>query len=195
MNAPARKLLSTFAEYLAQERTSETKHELINGEIFAMAGGTPEHARLAMRVGAELLARLRGRPCEAFSSDLRIRVPATGLATYPDVSVVCGRLELDPEDANTAVNPIVLVEVLSDSTEAYDRGEKFAHYRHLRSLKEYVLVSQREPRIEVFRRNKDGKSWTLHIADAGESAELTSIECELPVDDVYANGLTPAAAS
>jgi len=191
MTEPARKLSCTFAEYLAREGTSDTKHELVNGEIFAMAGGTIEHARLASRVTAALLAQLRGRPCEAYASDLRIRVPATGLVTYPDLSVVCGRLERDPEDANTVVNSIVLVEVLSDGTEAYDRGEKFAHYRRLPSLKEYVLVSQHAPRIEVYRRNEDGSSWTLRVAEVSESVELASIGCELAVDSVYKNALDP----
>jgi Uma2 family endonuclease len=192
MNEPARKLTFTFAEYLEQERTSEIKHELLNGEIFDMAGGTIEHGRLASTVNAALRTQLLGRPCEVYTADVRIRVLATGLATYPDTSVVCGRLERDPADANTIVNPVVLVEVLSDSTERYDRGEKFAHYRHLPSLKEYVLVSQHDPRIEVFRRNDDGKSWTLHIAEAGESASLASIGCELAVDKIYANALESA---
>lgn len=192
MNEPARKLSFTFAEYVAQEQASDTKHELVNGEIFAMAGGTIEHGRLASRVTAALLAQLRGRPCEAFSSDVRVRVLATGLATYPDLSIVCGRLAHDPEDTNTIVNPIVLVEVLSDSTEAYDRGEKFAHYQRIPSLKEYVIVSQRSPRIEVFQRNEDGKSWTLYVAETSESVKLASIQCQIAVDEVYASALDAA---
>jgi Uma2 family endonuclease len=186
MNEPARAIRHTYAEYLAQEGASETKHEFVNGQIYDMAGGTPEHSRLALNVGAELRGQLRGRPCVAFSSDLRVL--ATGLATYPDVSVVCGRLERDPEDKNAIVNPIVLVEVLSDSTEAYDWGEKFAHYRRIPSLREYVLVAQRAPRLEVFRRNDDG-TWTLHEAGPGERVKLASIGCELAVDEVYANPL------
>lgn len=188
MTDPARKLSYTFAEYLERERASQTKHEFLNGAIFDMAGGTLEHGRLAVRVGSALLAQLRGRPCEAYSSDVLVRVLATGLATYPDLSVVCGRIERDPEDANVVTNPIVLVEVLSDSTEAYDRGEKFAHYRRIPSLREYVLVSQHQPRIEVFRRNDDG-GWTLYEAAGSESAKLVSIGCELSVDEVYANAL------
>jgi Uma2 family endonuclease len=195
MPEPARKLIYTFAEYLQQERAGDTKHELINGEIFAMAGGTPEHARLAMRVGRALGAQLLGRPCDVFSSDLLIRVQATGLATYPDLTVVCGRLERDPADANTVVNPVVLIEVLEGSTEGYDRGEKFAHYRHIPSLKEYVLVSQNKPRIEVFQRNEDGTSWTLRVAEVSESAKITSIGCELAVDEVYANPLGDSAGA
>jgi Uma2 family endonuclease len=195
MNEPARKRSFTFAEYLAQERASDTKHELANGETFAMAGATIEHGRLASRVTGVLLAQLRGRPCEAFSSDVRVRVLATGLATYPDLSVVSGRLERDPEDENTIVNPVVLIEVLSDGTEAYDRGEKFSHYRRIPSLKEYALISQRSPRIEVFRRNEDGKSWTLYVVEASESVRLVSIECDLSVDEVYANALDATALS
>ncbi|WP_437822017.1 Uma2 family endonuclease [Sorangium sp. So ce1078] len=193
MNAPARKLSCTYAEYLEQERASPTKHEFLGGESFAMAGGTPEHARLSARVIVALGAQLTRRPCDVFSSDLRVRVLATGLATYPDVSVVCGQLARDPEDKDAVVNPLVLVEVLSDSSEAYDRGEKFAHYRRIPSLKEYVLVSQAHRRIEVFRRNEDS-SWTLHEAGPGERARLASIDGVLDVDEIYGGVLeTPAA--
>jgi Uma2 family endonuclease len=188
VNAPDRKLTFSYAEYLEQERASPTKHEFLDGEIFAMAGGTPEHARLAANVTAELRLALRRRPCAVFSSDLRVRVLVTGLATYPDAAVVCGRLAHAPEDDDAVINPVVLVEVLSDSTEAYDRGEKFAHYRRIPSLKEYVLVSQQHRRIEVFRRNEDN-TWTLHEAGPGTSAKLTSVGCELAVDDVYDGAL------
>ncbi|WP_441286358.1 Uma2 family endonuclease [Sorangium sp. KYC3313] len=193
MNEPARKLW-TYAEYLEQERASPTKHEFLNGEIVAMAGGTPEHARLCASVGAELGAQLRGRPCAVYSADLRVRVQATGLSTYADVSVVCGRLECDLEDKDAALNPIVLVEVLSDSTEAYDRGEKFAHYRRIRSLQEYVLVSQREQRIEVFHRNEDD-SWTLREARAGEGARLEATGGALSVDEVYRDPFSQVATA
>ncbi|XYH98155.1 Uma2 family endonuclease [Sorangium sp. So ce1128] len=193
MNAPARKLSFTYAEYLEQERASPTKHEFLDGEIFDMAGGTPEHARLAANVMAELRPTLRERPCAVFSSDLRVRVRETGLATYPDVSVVCGQLARDPEDKDAVVNPLVLVEVLSDSTEGYDRGEKFAHYRRIPSLKEYVLVSQEHRRIEVFRRNEDN-SWTLYEAGPGERARLASIDAALAVDEIYRGALESSAA-
>jgi Uma2 family endonuclease len=192
MTEPARKLTFTFAEYLKQEKQSQIKHELLDGEIFAMAGGTIEHARLASKIDRLLGNQLQGRPCEAFSSDLRIRVLATGLGTYPDLSIVCGHIETDPEDRDTLVNPIVLVEVLSDSTEAHDRGDKFAHYRRIPSLREYVLVSQHEPRIEVFRRNEGG-SWTLYEAGQGQVAKLASIDCQLAVDEVYENALQSTA--
>ncbi|XXT24328.1 Uma2 family endonuclease [Sorangium sp. So ce429] len=192
MNEPDDKKLCSYAEYLDQERASPTKHEFLNGEIFAMAGGTPEHARLCASVGAELRAQLRGRPCAVYSADLRVRVQTTGLSTYPDVSVVCGKLERDLEDKDAALNPSVLVEVLSDSSEAYDRGQKFAHYRHIPSLREYVLVSQHEPRIEVFHHNEDD-SWTLREARAGQGAHLEAIGCTLSVDEVYQDPLARVA--
>jgi Uma2 family endonuclease len=191
MSNPAEKLVMTYADYLAAEAKSETKHEWLDGEVFAMAGGTPEHAALALSVGAELRIALRGRPCRVFSSDLRVKVQATGLATYPDASIVCGKLETDPQDPNAVVNPIVLVEVLSDSTEGYDRGEKFAHYRRIPSLREFVLVWQREPRIEVHRRNEAGR-WELYEAGAGETIELASVGCRLSVDDVFRDPLAAA---
>jgi len=178
----------TYAEYAAAESKSATKHEWLNGEVFAMAGGTPEHAGLAASVIGELRAALRGHPCRVFSSDLRVKVQATGLATYPDASVVCSKLEADAEDPQSIVNPVVLVEVLSDSSEAYDRGEKFAHYRRIPSLCEYVLISQHGPRIEVHRRNELGR-WELYEAGKGESIELASVGCKLSVDDVYRDPL------
>ncbi|WP_433929345.1 Uma2 family endonuclease [Sorangium cellulosum] len=184
MAEPARNRTSTFAEYLAREQTSETKHEHVNGEIFAMAGGTPEHGLMAVNVASVLRGQLLDRRCRVYNSDVRVRVQATGLTTYPDVSVVCGRLERDPEDENSLLNPIVLVEVLSPSSEAYDRGEKFAHYQTVPSLREYVLVSYQRRRVEVLRRNDDG-TWTLHDVRESGVAELASVGCTLPLDEVY----------
>lgn len=189
MSRAAEVLSMSYAEYVAAEATSECKHEWLRGEMFAMAGGTPEHAGLAAGIIGELRAALRDRPCRVFSADLRVKVEATGLSTYPDVSVVCGKLETASNDAQAVINPIVLVEVLSDSTEAYDRGEKFAHYRRIPSLREYILLSQRERRIEVHRLNASGH-WELHEAVGGESIELTSLGCRLTVDEVYRDPLT-----
>ena len=180
----------SFREYVEREQTSERKHEFLDGVVWAMAGGTPEHAQLAINFGAELRARIAGGTCRVFSSDLRVRVRETGLATYPDATVVCGPLERDPEDPNTVTNPSVIVEVLSDSTEAYDRGEKFGHYRRIRGLRAYVLVSQHERRIEIFRPNADG-SWTLEEATPGQDARVADL-CAIPVDAVYRDvELTP----
>jgi Uma2 family endonuclease len=189
MAEPARKLMMTLAEYFALEEATGIKHEFLAGEVVAMAGGTIEHGRLASKVSSALGAQLQGRPCEVFSSDVRVSVLATGLRTYPDLSVVCTRLERDPENANSVTNPVVLVEVLSDSTEADDRGRKFAHYRRIPSLREYVMVSQDDQRIEVYRRNDADEGWALYEATTGESVRLTSIGCELSVDEVYRSAL------
>lgn len=184
MSEPAEKLKVTYAEYLAQEEASETKHEYLDGQIYDMAGGTPDHALLCLNVGGELRAQLRDRPCRAYSADLRVRIQATDLTTYPDVSVVCGKLQVAPEDKNAIVNPIVLVEVLSPSTEGYDRGQKFAHYRRISTLREYVLVAHEAKRIEIFRRDDQG-AWALHeVRDTG-SIDLTSIGCSLSIEEVY----------
>ena len=184
----------TYAEYLAAEAKGDVRHEYLNGAVWAMTGGTPEHAALAIAVAAALVEALRGRPCRVYSSDLRVRVLATGLATYPDVSVVCGRLETAPDDPDAIVNPVVLVEVLSDTTEGYDRGAKAAHYRRIPSLREYVLVSQREPLVEVQRRAEGGR-WELLEARAGETIELGSLGASLAVSALYANPLGPAGSS
>jgi Uma2 family endonuclease len=178
----------SYAEYLDRERSSTGKHEYLRGEVFAMAGGTLEHGRLAARLTHLIAAGLGDSPCEAFSSDARIRVEETDLTTYPDVSVICGRIERSPADPEAATNPVVLVEVLSDSSEAYDRGEKFAHYRRIAALEEYVLVSQREPHIEVFRRTAEGR-WELREALAGGRVLLESVGVELAVSDVYSSAL------
>jgi Uma2 family endonuclease len=175
----------TYAEYLAAEAVAEVRHEYLNGEVWAMAGGTPEHGALAVSMTLALGAALQGKPCRGYSSDVRVRIPDTGLSTYPDLSVVCGQLETAPDDKDAITNPIVVVEVLSDSTEAYDRGAKWAHYRRIPSLREYVLVSQAEPRIEVFRRIEAGR-WELLEARPGETMELASLGVQLDVAAVYA---------
>lgn len=191
MGRPAAVAHMTYTEYLAAEDKSEVRHEYLNGEVWEMTGGTPDHGALAIAVGGELRAALRGKRCRIYSSDVRVRVPETGLSTYPDLSVVCERLETAPDDENGVVNPVLLVEVVSDSTEAYDRGVKAAHYRRIPSLREYVFVSQREPHIEVHRRAASGR-WELLEAGRGESIELESLGVRLAVDAVYANPLEAA---
>ncbi len=151
-----------------------------------MAGGSREHGRLASALTIAIGSALRGRPCAIYSSDVRVHVAATQRTTYPDLTIVCGPVEPAPDDAEAITNPTILVEVLSDSTEAGDRGEKFAHYRHLDSLREYVLVSHKEPRIEVFRREQDGR-WRLDDFGPGQTAELQSIDVRVSVDDIYAD--------
>lgn len=180
----------TFVDYLQLEEDSGVKHEFLDGVAWAMAGGSPDHAAIAGNITTLLNIALRDKQCRVFSSDLRIRVKATGLSTYPDVSVICGSLELDPEDrkGHTVLNPRLLVEVLSPSTEQYDRGEKLAHYKQIQSLDEIVLVAHDERRLEIWRR--EGPTWTLRVARGTEAAELERLGCSLPLDDVYRNPLS-----
>jgi len=193
VSEPAARHRYSYADYLVLEEASNVKHEFFGGEIYALAGGSPDHAALAMNLGAALLAGIGNRPCRVFSSDLRLRVLATGLATYPDVTVVCGPLERDPENRLTVTNPSLVAEVLSNSTEDYDRGEKLEHYKRIPSLRECLLVSHREPRIEVWRRGNGG--WERHTAGRGERLRLDSLDCEIAVDDVYRGGLEDSASS
>jgi Uma2 family endonuclease len=188
VSQPATRHRYSYADYVAHDEASNVKHEYLDGEIYGLAGGTPDHAALAMSLGAALLERVRDRPCRVFSSDLRVRVLATGLATYPDVTVVCGPLERDPESRSTVVNPTLVAEVLSDGTEDYDRGEKLAHYKRIPSLRECVLVSHREPRIDVWRRGAAG-DWQPETAGRGDRLLLASLDCEIAVDDVYRGAL------
>jgi Uma2 family endonuclease len=174
----------SFADYLALEESSNTKHEFLDGEIYGMAGGTPDHAALSVAVSSALLAQLRGGPCRVFSSDLRVRVRATGLAAYPDVTVVCGELERDPESPQTVVNPRVIVEVLSDGTESYDRGQKLDHYRRIPSLAAVVLVSHRAPSIEVWERTSDG-TWNRRVFGTGQTAAIETLPASLLIDEIY----------
>jgi Uma2 family endonuclease len=194
MSAPAApRHRYSYRDYRAVEEGNTVKHEFFDGEIYAMAGGTPEHAALCAEIIAAVRAALGDRPCRVFTSDLRVRVLETGLATYPDATVICGDIERDPEDALSAVNPVLLVEVLSSATEAYDRGEKLEHYRRIPSLEECVLVSQRERLIEVWRRG-DGGSWRRDEARAGRTAELASVGASLDVDRLYDRAFGDPAA-
>lgn len=171
-------------EYLERERRSETKHELVHGVLVGMAGASPRHNAIAMNVGVALKVRLRGR-CLVLPSDQRVHVEATGLFTYPDVSIVCDRPRFHPKDRDTLVNPKVLVEILSASTEAYDRGAKFAHYQSIDSLEEYVLVTQAIKRVEHFRRMETGQ-WLLTVREGDEAVlELPALGCEIPLSEIY----------
>jgi Uma2 family endonuclease len=178
---------ATYAEYLALEERSEIKHEYIGGAIVARTGGTIEHGRLSTRLTVLTSRALEGRPYIVLPSDVRVRIRTADRSTYPDLHVVCADVERDPDDEHAVVNPTVIIEVLSSSTAESDRGDKFAAYRRLRSLREYVLVSQYERRIDVYRR--DERRWQLDEYGAGEKLQLESIAVELSVDDVYTDGL------
>ena len=179
----------TYEEYVAFERDAESKHEFVNGRVYAMSGGSPEHARLAAGLISLLAVGLRGKPCVAFTSDLRVRIQATGRTTYPDVTVVCGAIERDSVDTDAVTNPRVIVEVLSPTTESSDRGDKWAHYQRIDSLREYVLVSQSTQRIEVYSRDEAQSGWLYRQYGPGESAQLPSLELNLELDALYANPL------
>jgi Uma2 family endonuclease len=184
----APKLRFSFQDYLQVDAESSVKHEFLDGMILAMAGGTPDHAALAAAVTLSLGQQLQGRKCRVYSEALRVRVQATKFAGYPDVTVVCGQLQLDPEDANTAINPAVVVEVLSPSTAGYDRGEKLRHYQQIPSLSHVVLVAHDTKHIEVWSRS--GDTWLVAAAGPSEAASLPAIECTLDVDDVYRDPLS-----
>ena len=175
----------SYDEYLARERDTGLKHEFLSGEVFAMAGGTPEHARLITEVSYAIRSGLDPRQCRLFSSDLKINVEATGLATYPDLAVVCGELQRASRDEHAVVNPRVLVEVLSPSTEAYDRGDKWAHYRRIESLEAYVLVNQTRQRLELYEKQPSGE-FIHRMAEAGEVLRVECLKLELVVDAIYA---------
>ncbi len=175
----------TPQEYLAFERASETKHEFYQGEIFAMTGAKRPHILITGNLVTALNNNLRGRGCEVYPNEMRVKVSATGLYTYPDVTVVCGEPQLEDDAFDTLLNPKLIVEVLSESTEAYDRGQKFSQYQTIDSLEEYVLASQREYKVEVFTRQEDGQ-WLLSDAQGREAAiHFRSIDLKLELDEVY----------
>jgi Uma2 family endonuclease len=175
----------TPAEYLAMERSAERKSEYFAGEVFAMAGASREHNLVVGNIVRLLGQQLRGRRCEVYPSDMRVKVSATGLYTYPDVVAIYGEPEFEDDELDTLLSPTLVVEVLSQSTEAYDRGAKSAHYRRLESLEEYVLVAQSLCRVEHYLRQPDG-AWTLREhGDLQAILSLPAVRCELPLAEVY----------
>ena len=174
----------TYAEYRAFENGSSDKHEYIAGEIYAMAGGTPDHAAFPLTISALLRPQLP-RGCRMFTSDLRVRLPHANVATYPDLTIICGDPQHAADDELAFTNPIVLVEVTSNSTERYDRGKKLDYYKTIDSLREVLIVSHRTPWLTLHRRTTDG-SWAVIEAKSGDSVKLESVGATLSVDDVYA---------
>jgi Uma2 family endonuclease len=175
----------TPEEYLEFERNSEEKHEYFDGEIFAMSGAKRNHNKITTNLSGLVWQHLKGKDCESYSNDMRVFVPETGLYTYPDLVVVCGEPQFQDDVFDTLLNPLLLIEVLSDSTESYDRGKKFQHYRGIESLQEYVLVSQDEARIEKYIKTGD-RFWLLSEAvDLNAEIEFSSIECKIALAEVY----------
>ena len=184
----------TPEQYLEIERQAQFKSEYYRGQMFAVAGGKAPHNLLSIRLASELDQQLRKKPCQVYGSDMRVRVSATGLYTYPDVSVVCAEAQFADDELDTLLNPSVIVEVLSPSTEAYDRGRKFEHYRSIDSLAEYLLVSSDRMQVELFARQPDGH-WLLTAASGPDGViELRSINCRLALRDLYEKVEIPPTA-
>lgn len=187
MSAPRRLHRYTYAEYAAFESISAEKHEFLDGEIYAMAGGSEEHSALSAAMVRLLGNAVGDRPCRVHTSDLRIYVDPAGLATYPDASVICGPLrQHEPSPKSTALNPVILVEVTSDSSEEYDTGAKLEYYQAIPTLREYLIVSHRERRITVHARGSDAR-WTVRHAVRGSEVAIPSLDAALSVDEVYRN--------
>ena len=172
------------AEYLAAERKAAEKSEYINGRVYAMAGASRVHNLIALNTASELRTQLRGRPCETYASDMRVKVERTGMYTYPDVVGLCEEPRFEDAEVDTLLNPTVIIEVLSPSTERDDRGEKFAHYRRLESLREYILIAQDIRRTEHYRR--EGDSWVLtEVSGPDATLVIASLSCTLRLSDIY----------
>lgn len=172
-------------EYLAREKASSEKHTLWDGAVFAMAGASPRHNRVVAGLLRVLGVALLGNPCQPFASDQRIRIAGSERYVYPDATVICPPFEYDPLDEMTLLNPKLIAEVLSPTTEAFDRGDKFIAYRSIPSLTDYLLFSQEEPRVEHYARASDG-SWRLLTLGAGDTLSLAALAIQLEVSAVYA---------
>ena len=175
----------TPEEYLRRERLAEYKSEYLNGEIFAMTGASRQHNRITINISSSLNLQLKGRPCETYAVDMRVKVRASGLYTYPDVAVVCGDPQFEDEYVDTLLNPTLLVEVLSQSTERYDRIAKTSYYRTIDSLAEHLLEAQDEIRLEQYVKRSNGQWLLSEYKELDGVVELTSIGCELRLSDVY----------
>jgi len=178
----AEALLFTNEGYLVWEETQAQRHEFVNGEVFAMGGIRQAHVVVSGNVFAALKQHLRNKPCRTYISDMKLRVEQVDAFFYPDVMVSCDKLDHKAEQFIS--NPVVIIEVLSDSTEAYDRGAKFSAYRHIESLKEYFLIDIDAKRIECFRRTPDN-DWLLHVYEAGSSCEFVDLQCSIALSDIF----------
>ncbi len=175
----------TSGDYLAWERQQEVRHEFFDGELYAMTGASREHNLVCLNIAASLHTQLRGQPCEVYNNDMRVKVSQTGIYTYPDIVAACVEPQFEDDEVDTLLNPVLIIEVLSNSTEQYDRGTKFRHYRTLPSLRDYLLVAQTECRVEHYLREA-GSRWLLtEYPDLDDSIELTSVDCRLQVREIY----------
>lgn len=185
----------TVQQYLAHDRAAPSKSEFYDGEIFAMSGGSAMHSLIATNFAGVARERLKDKPCLAFNSDLRIKIEPSRLYTYPDASIVCGELEFHDDVKDTVTNPTVLVEVLSETTERYDRGFKSSQYRRIESLRELILISQDEVKVERFIRGEGGDWLFRESIDLADTLELASIGITIPVAEIYRGVTFPPPAS
>jgi Uma2 family endonuclease len=175
----------SLEDYFTLEETGEIRHEYYRGSIFAMTGGSERHNLISLDVGTELNLQLRGSSCRAYGTDFRLKIEASGLYTYPDLSVICGDTQTVDKRHDTYRNPIVLIEVLSESTKDYDRGQKFEFYRTIPTLQAYLVIAQDRPHVELFRRQHDG--WFMTEYQALDAVvPLDAIRCTLPLSAIYA---------
>jgi Uma2 family endonuclease len=186
MGLPKKQIEYTPEEYLAFERAAETKHEYLDGQIYDMAGASLEHNQICFNTTVAIGLSLRGTSCFGFTSDQKIRTDPMDLFSYPDITIVCGDPTFHDEHRDVILNPKVIIEILSPSTEAYDRGEKFARYRQNKSLSDYILIAQDSPSIEHYSRQKGNRPWLYSVGDemSGEIS-IASIKCKLKLSDVY----------
>ena len=175
----------TPEEYLQLERKAVYKSEYYTGEIFAMSGASRAHNIVVINVAAALNTQLENRACEVYASDMRVRTPDTATYTYPDVIVVCGQPQFEDAEVDTLLNPTLIIEVLSPSTETHDRTKKFADYRKIESLKEYILIAQRECRVTQYIKQPDGMWLFQEASSLGEMLHLTSVNCDLALERAY----------
>lgn len=185
MSRQTKKSYVTPEEYLEYERAAEYKNEYFDGEIVSMTGASRRHVLITLSIAAELRTQLRGRPCETYSSEMRVRMQSANLYMYPDVVVACGTPEFEDAEVDTLLNPLLIIEVLSKSTAKYDRTQKFDYYRTLPSLEEYLLVAQDEYHVVQYVRQQDGRWLLSDIRGADGRVELSSVGCVLTLSDVY----------
>lgn len=184
---PQEKQKMTPEDYLEFEKNSELRHEYFDGEIFTMVGARKNHNRVNSNVSRMLGNQLLNRSCDVFISDMRVKIPEIEKYTYPDIVVACDKVEFAEEELDSLLNPVVIIEILSDTTESYDRGLKFTHYRLIESLQEYILISQYHCQVEKFKRDNDKQGIWFYssVEDINSSIKIDSINCELALSEVY----------
>ena len=176
----------TFDDWLAGERAAlESRSEYLDGEVFAMTGALEQHNTVVTNISGQLWMQMKGRPCRVYANDMKVRIRSANAGTYPDLVALCGEREFQDGRRDLLLNPAAIVEVLSDSTEAYDRGGKFAIYRQIRSLRDYLLVSQYRVAVELFTRGPDGRWVFTEYTALSDTVILTSIDCTLSVAEIY----------